>query len=206
METAIEPGTIGLNVNGLMYNGGYNRANQFGLKLDYVPFLQALVTRLLQETSAEVLLVPHTLAPVGDVESDNEASFKLRASLPAARQPRVRVVTGDFDCHNIKGIINSFDFFVGSRMHSCIGALSQNAPCVGVAYSMRFKGVFATVGMSTSVVDARTSTSLEASSDVMRFYAAKAQNRQHLEQATLTARNQLDLAFHALVATGSTGS
>ena len=46
-----------------------------------------------------------------------------------------------------KAVIGQCDFFIGSRMHACIAALSQGVPCVGVAYSMKFAGVFDTVGM-----------------------------------------------------------
>ncbi len=40
---------VGININRLMYNGGYVRNNMFGLKLDYPSFLKELVDRLLAE-------------------------------------------------------------------------------------------------------------------------------------------------------------
>ncbi len=63
---------VGINVNGLMYNGGYDRKNQFGLSLDYPEFLNGLVCQILENGPETIWLVPHTYAPIGDVESDNE--------------------------------------------------------------------------------------------------------------------------------------
>jgi len=79
-------GVIGLNVNGLMVNGGYTRKNMFGLKLDYPSFLAAMIKALLAEHQGELWLVPHTYAPPGDVESDPEACCKVRAALPEILQ------------------------------------------------------------------------------------------------------------------------
>lgn len=66
----VPSGVIGLNVNGLMSNGGYTRKNMFGLKLDYHGFLPVMVKSLLGEHSGELWLVPHTYTPPGDIESD----------------------------------------------------------------------------------------------------------------------------------------
>jgi polysaccharide pyruvyl transferase WcaK-like protein len=147
--------TIGINVNGLMYNGGYTRRNMFGLKLDYRAFLAKLVTELLQLDSVRVVLVPHTFAPHGHVESDPDACLQVRQALPPKFQERAHIVTANYDQHEIKAVIGCCDFFIGSRMHSCIAALSQGIPTVGVAYSKKFKGVFESVGASDWVIDGR---------------------------------------------------
>jgi polysaccharide pyruvyl transferase WcaK-like protein len=47
------------------------------------------------------------------------------------------------------------DFFVGSRMHACIAALSQCIPTVGIAYSKKFSGVFESIGVGHLVADPR---------------------------------------------------
>lgn len=186
---------IGLNVNGLMYNGGYTRNNMFGLKLDYPTFLTSLVTALLYENDRELWLVPHTFAPVGDVESDPEACWKLRDALPSQLRARVSIVTAEYDQHEIKGIIGMCDFFIGSRMHSCIAALSQGVPCVGVAYSMKFEGVFESVGMKSWVVDGRMVTTDEAVAAVLELYRRRDEVRDELTRQAEQARQRLNEIF-----------
>ena len=195
----IPHGVIGLNVNGLMYHGGFNRRNMFGLKLDYANCLPELVTALLGGHTCELWLIPHTYAPRDHVESDNDASAKLRESLPPELRRRVRIVTAEYDQHQLKGIIGQCDFFIGSRMHSCIAALSQGVPCVGVAYSMKFAGVFESVGMNDWVVDARSTSQDEAVARIVSLYHQRNAVRQKLSDQAGHARQQLTEVFRDLM-------
>lgn len=197
---SVPPGVIGLNVNGLMYHGGYTRKNMFGLKLNYAAFLPQLVVALLRVHPGELWLVPHTFAPDGDVESDQEASRNLRDALPKELRARIRIVAREYGPHEIKGIIGLCDFFIGSRMHACIAALSQGVPCCGVAYSMKFAGVFATVGMETWVVDGRESTNEQAVARVLELYHQRAGIRAVLGRSAEEARLQLQTVFRSLTA------
>ena len=200
LSGAFPRGVIGLNVNGLMFGGGYTRNNAFGLKLDYPAFLPELVTALLADASGELWLVPHTYAPPGHVESDNEASERLRDSLPAWVRRRLRLVTAQYDQHELKWLIGRCDFFIGSRMHSCIAALSQGVPCVGVAYSRKFAGVFESVGLADWVVDGREVTNPQAVARVLELYRKRESVRGELGRRADEARAQLREVFHHLLA------
>jgi len=61
---------------------------------------------------------------------------------------------GRYDQSEVKEIIGSCENFMGSRMHACIAALSQNIPTIGLAYSRKFIGVFESVGYK-NVLDMR---------------------------------------------------
>lgn len=193
---------IGLNVNGLMYNGGYTRANMFGLKLEYATFLPRLVEALLKEHPGELWLVPHTYGPPESVESDPEACRQVREALPAEVRARVRLVTGIYDCHEIKSVIGRCEFFVGSRMHACIAALSQGIPTVGIAYSRKFAGVFESVGMRDWVVDARHTTEEEALTRILGLYRHRDQIRGPLADQAGAAGTWLRDMYSDLVRRG----
>ena len=194
-----EPRPLGLNVNGLMYNGGYTRANMFGLTLDYAAMLPRLVETLLQHHRGEFWLIPHTYGPPESVESDPAACRKVRDALPPAVRNRVRIVTGEYDCHEIKGVIGRCEFFVGSRMHACIAALSQGIPTVGIAYSRKFRGVFETVGMADWVVDGRVVDAEQAVQRVVDLYQQRANVREPLKATAATARARLQEMMNALL-------
>lgn len=182
---------VGINVNGLMFNGGYSRGNQFGLKLNYKQFLKDLISKLVENGVREVWLIPHTFAPKGDVESDNESCFKVHNSLEQSIRQYVRIVSGEYDQSEIKGIIGLCDFFVGSRMHSCIAALSQGIPCVGVAYSMKFGGVFASVGMQDWVADAKRLSSEDTINIVLQCFSQLDDIRNQLKSTSSKAQEEL---------------
>ena len=191
---------IGLNVSGLMYNGGYTRNNMFGLKLDYPAFLPTLVAALLREHTGELWLVPHTYGGRPDsVEDDPTACQQVRAALPPELRERVRLVAGEYDCHELKYIIGQCDFFIGSRMHACIAALSQGVPSVGVAYSKKFAGVFGSVGMGEWVVDARQVSTDQAVARVLELLRIRHALAEGLRQRSQDARAQLPEIFKRLV-------
>ena len=195
-DTDIENSTlIGINVNGLMFNGGYNRNNMFGLSLDYPSLLRSTIEKLGEICEGKIILIPHTYAPDGDVESDNEAAMRLRETLSPGARANTYIVTSEHDQHQIKGIIGKCDFFIGSRMHSCIAALSQSIPCVGVAYSMKFLGVFRSVGMEDWVVDARKCSTIEAERRIIDLYLRRSKERPHLEKSVSKAKRDLEIAF-----------
>jgi polysaccharide pyruvyl transferase WcaK-like protein len=196
------PGRIGLNVSGLMYNGGYTRNNMFGLTLDYPAFLPSLVVALLHEHPGEIWLVTHTYGRPGGVEDDRAACHQVRAVVPPVLRERVRVITGEYDCHEIKYIIGQFDFFIGSRMHACIAALSQGVPCVGVAYSKKFAGVFESVGVGASVVDARQVSNDQAIARILELFRTRHLGVKALRQRSDAARAQLSEVFQKLAMTG----
>jgi len=189
---------IGLNVNGLMYNGGYSGTNLFSLKLDYIEFVDHLIHELLRKFDVDLILIPHTFAPVGNVESDNAACLVVMGKLPDELRGRVHMVEGDPDQHEIKGVISLCEFFIGSRMHACIGALSQGVPCCGVAYSMKFKGVFDSVGMGEWVVDGRSIETEAAVERVISLYGGSAGVREQLLASADAARRRLLEVFGTL--------
>lgn len=193
------PGTIGMNINGLMYHGGYNRRDMFRLRLDYPRLALQIVEALVKRQSHEIWLVPHTLASRLSPESDPAAIADLVSQLSADARQRVRIVTGSYDCHELKWLIGQFDFFVGSRMHACIGALSQGVPCVGIAYSKKFRGVFETVGVADRVIDARECDNSQALAGTLARYEDRELDRAILQRKAQEARLELQHCFESLV-------
>jgi colanic acid/amylovoran biosynthesis protein len=148
---------IGFNVSGLLYNGGYTRDNSFGLMIDYRQLQMSLLDVFLQKPDTAILLVPHVY-PESEfaVESDPQACKEVFDQFKDRYPERIFLVEGKYDQSEIKFIIGQCDFFLGSRMHACIAAMSQGIPAVGLAYSKKFQGVFESVGVGECVIDMRS--------------------------------------------------
>jgi len=144
---------VGLNVSGLLYMGGFSRDNMFRLRFDYSEFVGKLVERLLAIPNTRVLLTPHNFG--ASVENDQFACQRVWDTYKGPNRERLHLLKGEYDQNEVKAVIRRCDFFLGSRMHACIAALSQGIPCVGIAYSQKFRGVFETVGLPDMVLDAR---------------------------------------------------
>lgn len=191
---------IGFNVNGLMYNGGYTRDNMFGLALDYREFASKLLEKLLGSRHNHILLVPHTFGAPGNVNSDPDACHAVTEGLAEDLKPRVHVVMREYDQSAIKSIIGKCDFFIGSRMHSCIAALSQGIPTIGVAYSKKFIGVFNSVDAGEWVVDGRTEHVAAAIDKISKAFDNRDQARSTIQSELASAKQRIDDCFRELLA------
>lgn len=190
---------VGINVNGLMFYGGYSRKNMFGLKLDYGKFITALVDRFLKETPAHILLVPHTFGATGNVNSDPAACMEVLRRISPDQKSRVHLVTEQYDQNNIKGVIGLCDFFIGSRMHSCIAAISQEIPTVAVAYSKKFIGVFNSADLGDMVVDARELDSEAALTGIFDRFAKRMECSERITGRIAALKDEIERVFEKLV-------
>jgi len=144
---------VGLNISGLLYNSGHTRNERFGLKTDYRQLVYQVARLLLENDKVKLLLIPHVLRPDYAAVDDVAACLELYKQLGQEYPGRKFVVRGEYDQGEIKHVISLCDFFVGSRMHSCIAAMSQCIPAIGLAYSKKFRGVFESVGAEELVID-----------------------------------------------------
>jgi len=170
--TKSEKSLIGLNINGLMYNGGYTRENMFGLIVDYKKLVEELIKTILSGDK-RIILVPHTYGEENNVNSDNCACDKIMGKI---KSPNLHVLQRKYSQSELKYIISGFDFFIGSRMHSCIAAISTGVPTIGLAYSKKFIGVFQTVGEMCLVKDCRNATINEIKNDVSVYLKGNREN------------------------------
>jgi colanic acid/amylovoran biosynthesis protein WcaK/AmsJ len=171
---------VGLNISGLLFMGGYNRKNMFGLSVDYRAFIHHVIDFLILRKGADVLLVPHVFGRHG--ESDTLACEAVYEALRAKYVDSLGIARGSYDFTEIKYIIGFCDFFIGARMHACIAAVSQNIPTIPIAYSDKFVGVMETVKISRNVVDPRSMSEEEMLRVIDQAFDHRALGRRQLEQ------------------------
>lgn len=180
-EPSVAP-RAGINVSGLLYRGGYDRKNYFGLSFDYREFIHSLVSRLSYE-GAEVHLIAHVVAEPDSVEDDYTACEEVARHFPGT------VLAPRFgSAIDVKSYIAGMDFFTGARMHSTIAAISSGVPVVPIGYSKKLPGLYDTLGYSY-YLDARADWSSDAATEqVMEWFTARAK----LAEAVSGARNTFE--------------
>lgn len=183
---------VGLNISGLLYNGGYTRDNMFGLKVDYRQLVREIADMLLAQEGVVLLLVPHVFPPDDiRVESDPVACRELFDELKDKYEGRVFLAAGRYNHNEIKFVIGQCDFFLGSRMHACIAALSQHIPAVGLAYSKKFHGVFSAVGVEDHVIDLLACDNASALAAVRRLFTDRGRTKSQLAEAIPRLQEQI---------------
>jgi|CXWL01.1.fsa_nt_gi polysaccharide pyruvyl transferase WcaK-like protein len=171
---------VGLNISGLLYMGGYSRNNMFGFKIDYKDLITDLIDLMIRKYDAAVMLVPHVFGL--DRESDSVVCQEVYSFLKERYDGRLLIARGEYNQSEIKYLIGLCDFFIGSRMHACIAALSQNVPTVSIAYSSKFIGVMQTIGVAELVADPRKLAKEEIFRVIGDAFEHKARLREHLEK------------------------
>lgn len=131
------PLEIGVNVSGLLFNGGYGGANEYGLDVDYVDLMRRFIARQVARPNTRVHLICHVVSELLAADDDARVADKLAEEFPAAvRAPNFASPS------DAKSYIAGLDFLVAGRMHACIAAYSAGVPVVPIAYSRKFSGLF----------------------------------------------------------------
>lgn len=130
---------VGLNISGLLWNGGYTRNNQFGLKTDYQQIIRKVLAWFLSKENVKVHLISHVGTGERNVENDYEVAFDLWETM---HNDRLVLAPLFFTPIDAKSYIAGMDFFMGARMHATIAAFSAGVPVVPMAYSRKFNGLF----------------------------------------------------------------
>lgn len=132
---------IGINVSGLLFNGGYTNRNMFSLKTDYPEMIRSLIRGFQESDNNQIHLVAHVVPQNISIENDLLVAAKLSEEFPGV------IVAPQFENPSkAKSYIAGMDFFCGSRMHACIAAFSSGVPVLPLAYSRKFAGVFGSIG------------------------------------------------------------
>jgi len=170
---------VGLNVSGLLFVSTPDGGDPFGFRDEYRKLVYRIIDFFLAEKTARVLLIPHVLGT--GAESDSDACAQVHEELATKYGDRIHHVEGWHTPGEMKYVIGECDFFLGSRMHACIAALSQTVPAVAIAYSRKFLGVMETIGVEDIVVDPQCMTADEILHAIAGIYQHKDELRQRLK-------------------------
>lgn len=176
---------VGINVSGLLFNGGYTGANELGLSVDYTALTHKMIESLLARGDCDIWLVPHVLADSLPVEDDYKVSLQLQQQYPALKlAPRFGSPS------EAKSFISGMDFFTGARMHACIAAFSSGVPVVPLAYSRKFNGLFAALDY-THFGDCKAATDEQILDLVLRSLDRRAELKLAVDRGNLIADAKL---------------
>jgi len=147
---------IGINVSALLYNGGYTGNNMFNLKVNYKKVIDDLIQVFAKMSNVEVILIPHVMSKDFEVEDDFRVCKNIAEDISEKININIKTLDKFYREDELKAIISGCDFFVGSRMHACIGAISTIVPTAPIAYSRKFIGIWDKLGLGNCVTDPRT--------------------------------------------------
>lgn len=129
----------------------YERTSGHGLDNVYVASLIAAV-ELAASHALDVLLLPHETRPEkGDVRDDRILVEMVRGAVANAG---VHTIPKTLSAAELKGIIGLATVVVASRYHALIAALSQAVPACAIAWSHKYRELFAHFQLQDMVLEA----------------------------------------------------
>ncbi len=187
---------VGINISGLLYNGGYTRNNQFGLLVDYQEYIKRLIKELLA-LNYEIFLIPHVISyTYENIENDLKICNEMKQL-----DSSVHVVDNILLPSELKYVISQLDFFTGARMHSTVAAFSTSVPVLPFSYSKKFKGLYGALGYN-HLIEGREMTTDEA----IKLTINSIKNRDLLKKDVISAYEKaqplLDVFIHDLSVLG----
>ena len=179
---------VGINISALLWNGGYNRNNQFKLKTDYKALIRHAIQYFLGQDNIRLYLIPHVLLDRSNIENDYEVSSELLREYNSTR-----LILAPFFINPIeaKSYISGLDFFMGARMHACIAAFSSGVPVFPVSYSRKFFGLFRDSLGYQHLGDLTCVTADEALQEMKKTFVARESIKEEIDSIKKVVINPL---------------
>ncbi|MDF2588865.1 MAG: hypothetical protein K0S41_2706 [Anaerocolumna sp.] len=128
---------LGINVSGLLWKGGFDNANQFGLKFSYKEYIEYIIGYYTNE-NFEIHLIPHVI-DLSETAHDDDYNICCYLN---KKYPNTILAPAFQTPIEAKSYIANMDCFIGARMHSTIAAFSAGVATIPFSYSRKFEGLY----------------------------------------------------------------
>jgi len=132
---------LGINISGLLWRGGFDSDNQFGLSLNYKEYINELIKKYSNDEKYRVYLIPHVID-----FSENAHDDDYQISKQISNRYNVILSPAFTNPIQAKSYISNMDCFIGARMHSTIAAFSSGVATIPFSYSRKFEGLYNQLG------------------------------------------------------------
>lgn len=169
---------VGLNISGLLWNGGYTRNNQFGLKADYQHVIRNIISFFLSNKGVRLHLISHVASGTRNVESDYAGLYDLWREYHSEQMTLAPFFHSPIEA---KDYIAGLDFFMGARMHATIAAFSAGVSVLPMAYSRKFNGLFVDTLAYYHIIDLKADEEITILTKVKECFAQRENLKQEID-------------------------
>lgn len=102
--------------------------------------------------SYDVVFIPHTITEAGKGKNDDMSICReLAQDLPPSRVSLIDTV--DYSPGELKQLISETEFFIGSRYHSLVAAVSSSVPCLGIGWHYKYNELMAWYKLEDNILN-----------------------------------------------------
>ena len=141
--------TAGIAPSSVVYKYCKNRG------IDYIDVMIRFVKALQQDFNLNVVLIPHSIKKETRRLKNNDLPVIRLIERGAGPSPWLQVIDDDLEIMEMRSLIAGCDYFVASRFHSMISALSEKVPLIVVGWGHKYLEVLEQFDLSEFAVDYR---------------------------------------------------
>lgn len=184
---------FGINVSSLLWDE--ETGKRFNLTVDYRAFYRNLIEYLLSETDYEIHLIPHVIDKGRYEAAENDC--RSCDELAKIFNGKVKVAPAFDSALEAKSYISNMDIFMGSRMHSTIGAISSGVTTIPFSYAHKFESLYHKIGYEY-VISATKMTTDEALKQIEEWIAKPELLSKAGKKAVAIAKENVEAFKHDL--------
>jgi len=156
----------------------------------YIKSLINLCEKILEEYQDTVLLfIPHTISEKGlNIEDDLKLCQSISENLNSERFFIEN--TSEYTPEEIKWLISQTEFFIGSRFHSLIAALSENVPSIAIGWHWKYEEMMEWLKLKDNVVQVWDLYKTDLNALFENNYNQKEIIRNHLLEKNNSLKNE----------------
>lgn len=150
--------SVGINISGLIYDNN-QRKRILRKDFNYVKMIINTINRLMDlNQNLAIFLVPHVYS-VGKGKNvkydDLRAICQVYNQLSLDLKKKIFILEKDYSASELNWFIGNLSFFIGTRMHACISAISNCVPTAFIAYSYKSIGMAKNFNLEECAFDLR---------------------------------------------------
>ncbi len=167
--------------------GAQNR--RFHRQAQYEEAVASAIRTFLLKFHGRVLLFGQVRGPL-EADDDLIPARRVAGQLTDLCQ-YVSVVEGDYSPAQLQAMYAQVDLFLGSRLHSCIFAMTSFVPVLAIAYQYKTRGILRMLGLEEWVIEIENVSSTLLFDKLERLYDQRSVVRTHLQQEVPIVQAQI---------------
>lgn len=154
----------------------------------YISIIIETLDYLGRKFNGQILIIPHargasSLAAASanaPKEDDRGISQRIYSKF---KNDNIKLITGDYDADELKGIIGRCDLFIGCRMHATIASTSMCVPTIAMVYGHKSNGILGKMmGQENSLISVENYNSEELFPEIVSKIDYIYENRDNIRK------------------------
>lgn len=112
----------------------------------YTIVLAQIADHLIEKLNALIVFIPNEIAQQKGEYDDIYVAKKVYERIK--NKSEVRLITTEYQAHELKGLIKECDLLITSRYHSTVAALSTCVPCLVIGWGFKYDQVMGIIGQN----------------------------------------------------------